>query len=104
MREMLLNDSVKFYNWNKGYGFLLCPALGEDVFVGANAVALPPGEYLLTGQQVEFTLGSDSDGRPRAENVRLVGQEQDDATAEDARPYVQYPGQRRQYLTSDMTR
>ena len=93
--------SVKFFHWNKGYGFLLCPTLGEDVFVGAHSVALPPGEYLHTGQVVTFDLGKDSDSRPRAENVRLLGQEPG-APADDARPYIEYPARRRRYLTTDM--
>lgn len=78
--------------------------IGVKVIVGFSLpanFALPPGEYLHTGQVVTFDLGSDRDGRLRAENVRLVGQEPG-APAEDARPYVEYPGRRRRYLTTNM--
>ena len=60
---------VKFFNADKGFGFITPDAGGDDVFVHVSA--LQYGDLLKEGQSVSYDLGQDRrTGRSRAENVR----------------------------------
>lgn len=60
---------VKFFNTDKGFGFITSDAGGDDVFVHVSA--LQYGDLLKEGQSVSYDLGQDrKSGRSRAENVR----------------------------------
>ncbi|MBB3572034.1 cold-shock protein [Rhizobium sp. BK491] len=60
---------VKFFNTDKGFGFITPDAGGDDVFVHVSA--LQYGDVLKEGQSVSYDLGQDrKSGRSRAENVR----------------------------------
>ncbi|WP_145646604.1 cold-shock protein [Rhizobium sp. SG570] len=60
---------VKFFNADKGFGFITPDAGGDDVFVHVSA--LQYGDLLKEGQSVSYDLGQDrKSGRSRAENVR----------------------------------
>lgn len=64
--------TVKFFNLEKGFGFIESEEGGRDVFVHISA--LPPGVTLAAGQRVTFEIGTDrKSGRDRAENVKLGG-------------------------------
>lgn len=63
---------MKFFNFEKGFGFIESEEGGRDVFVHISA--LPPGVTLAAGQRVTFEIGTDrKSGRDRAENVKLGG-------------------------------
>ena len=60
---------VKFFNSDKGFGFIAPDAGGGDVFVHVSA--LQYGDVLREGQSVSYDLGQDRrTGKPKAENVR----------------------------------
>ena len=60
--------TVKWFNANKGYGFIQ-PESGNDVFVHASAIQ--DGGSLEDGQAVEFDITQGQKG-PQAANVRPV--------------------------------
>jgi len=69
----LLNGTVKWFNDEKGYGFIEQKDGGKDVFVHFRQVNNPDGGRvtLKDGQAVTFELGEGQKG-PQAENVTAV--------------------------------
>ncbi|MBV1689854.1 cold-shock protein [Novosphingobium sp. G106] len=63
---------VKFFNSNKGFGFIQRDEGGEDVFVHISAVERAGLEGLAEGQQLEFTL-VDRGGKISASDLVVVG-------------------------------
>ena len=63
---------VKFFNANKGFGFIQRDEGGEDVFVHISAVERAGLEGLAEGQQLEFTL-VDRGGKVSASDLVVVG-------------------------------
>ncbi|MBD9641395.1 cold-shock protein [Ensifer sp. ENS07] len=63
--------TVKFFNHDKGYGFISPENGGTDVFVHVSAVdGTGP---LRDGQKVSYDIGQDrKTGKSRAENVRAA--------------------------------
>jgi len=64
--------TVKFFNSNKGFGFIQQEEGGEDVFVHISAVERAGLEGLAEGQQLEFTL-VDRGGKISASDLKPVG-------------------------------
>ena len=64
--------SVKFFNPQKGFGFIVRDDGGEDVFVHISAVEQAGLTDLADGQPLEFTL-VDRGGRISATNLRIEG-------------------------------
>ncbi len=65
----LQNGSVKWFNDEKGYGFIQQDNGGADVFVHFRQVNSTGGRVTLTeGQKVTFEVGEGQKG-PQAENV-----------------------------------
>ena len=65
-----MRGTVKFFNVEKGFGFIKPDGGGADVFVHISA--LQSATSLREGDHVEFDMGADRrSGRPRAENVRI---------------------------------
>jgi cold shock protein len=62
--------TVKFFNAEKGYGFLSRPD-GDDVFVHYSKIAGSGYRTLEQGQQVEFDIGPGRKG-DEALNVRVI--------------------------------
>jgi len=62
--------TVKFFNDEKGYGFISRPD-GADVFVHFSNIEGTGRRTLLAGQNVEFELGQGRKG-VEANNVRVV--------------------------------
>jgi CspA family cold shock protein len=52
--------SVKFYNSNKGFGFIAPDGGGNDVFVHATALERAGIRGLVEGQKVSFETEKDS--------------------------------------------
>jgi CspA family cold shock protein len=65
--------TVKFFNGQKGFGFIVRDDGGEDVFVHISAVEQAGLTGLADNQTLEFTL-VDRGGRVSATNLKLVGE------------------------------
>ncbi|WP_179406644.1 cold-shock protein [Novosphingobium marinum] len=64
--------TVKFFNTNKGFGFIQRDEGGEDVFVHISAVERAGLEGLAEGQELEFSL-VDRGGKISASDLQVVG-------------------------------
>ena len=62
---------VKWFNGEKGFGFIAQDGGGPDVFVHYSAIADAGYRSLEENQRVEFEITQGSKG-PQAENVRPV--------------------------------
>jgi CspA family cold shock protein len=62
---------VKWFNTEKGFGFIAQDGGGPDVFVHYSAIAATGYRSLEENQRVEFEITQGSKG-PQAENVRPV--------------------------------
>jgi CspA family cold shock protein len=66
------SGTVKFYNGNKGFGFIQPSDGSRDIFVHATALERAGISSLAEGQKVEFDLEQDQKGRSSAANLRLL--------------------------------
>lgn len=64
--------TVKFFNSNKGFGFVQRDDGGDDVFVHISAVERAGLDGLAEGQELEFTL-VDRGGKISASDLQIVG-------------------------------
>lgn len=62
---------VKWFNANKGYGFIRPDDGGKDVFVHISAVEKAGYQSLPEGSSVSYELGTGRNGKQAAENLRL---------------------------------
>lgn len=64
--------TIKWFNAEKGFGFIANDNGGEDVFVHISAVTTQ-GQTLTEGQKVSFDTERDArNGKIRASNVTIV--------------------------------
>ena len=64
--------TVKWFNAQKGYGFITNENTGEDVFVHFSAINTDGFKTLEEGQTVEFDI-VEGDRGPQAANVTVIG-------------------------------
>ncbi|HYL47752.1 MAG TPA: cold-shock protein [Stellaceae bacterium] len=64
--------TVKWFNAQKGYGFIAPETGGKDVFVHISAVERAGIGSLNEGQKVSFDLEQSQQGRTSATNLKLV--------------------------------
>ena len=66
--------TVKWFNAQKGFGFIQPDEGGADAFVHISAVERAGLNHLVEGQKIEFELVSDRrTGKMSADNLRTVG-------------------------------
>ena len=67
----MAQGTVKWFNAEKGFGFITQADGGPDVFVHFSAIQADGYRALEEGQEVEFHVGQGAKG-PQAEQVRAV--------------------------------
>ena len=67
----MTTGTVKFYNANKGFGFISPEDGGKDVFVHATALEAAGLRGLTEGQRVTFDIQPDARGS-KAANLKAV--------------------------------
>jgi CspA family cold shock protein len=71
---MRQTGTVKFYNQQKGYGFITPDGGGKDVFVHVTAVEQSGIRSLDEGSRVSFDTEPDKRGKgPKAVNLQAAG-------------------------------
>ncbi|BEV46384.1 cold-shock protein [Afipia carboxidovorans] len=67
---MAMTGTVKFFNAERGYGFIKPDDGGRDVFVHITAVERAGLKNLVEGQQITFEVEPDKKGKgPKAVNL-----------------------------------
>ena len=69
----MAKGTVKWFNTQKGYGFIRPEDGGADAFVHISAVERSGLSMLDEGQEVEFELVEQRNGKMAAENLKMVG-------------------------------
>merc|ERR1712216_384901 len=64
-----VGGTVKWFDSKKGFGFITPKEGGPDVFVHQTAIHAPGFRSLLDGEEVQYKLTLDPNGRYRAEDV-----------------------------------
>ncbi|KSW29452.1 cold-shock protein [Cellulomonas sp. B6] len=67
----MAQGTVKWFNAEKGFGFITPEGGGQDLFVHYSAIQVDGYRSLDEGQSVEFEVGQGTKG-PQAEQVRPV--------------------------------
>ncbi|BCM17580.1 cold-shock protein [Mesorhizobium sp. J8] len=70
VRRLEASGTVKWYNSEKGFGFIAPESGGKDVFVHATELTGAGLTLLIKGQKVLFVLGQGKKG-PEAQRIRL---------------------------------
>ena len=72
-RVMAQQGTVKFFNLDKGFGFIKPDSGGRDIFVHVTALERAGLRSLAEGQRVSFDIEPDKKGKgPKAVNLQLV--------------------------------
>ncbi len=67
----MIQGKVKFFNADKGYGFIAPVSGGNDVFVHISAVERAGLRTLNKEQEVSFELETDKRGKTSAVNLQV---------------------------------
>lgn len=65
----MARGSVKWFNRDKGYGFIEPEDGGKDVFVHISAVERAGLQTLVEGQVIQFDIEPGRNGKTAAENL-----------------------------------
>ncbi len=68
----MTNGMAKWFNTNKGYGFIQPDNGNKDVFVHISAVEKSGLKTLLENQKVSFEINQDK-SRSSAANIKVIG-------------------------------
>ncbi|MEC0167480.1 cold shock domain-containing protein [Paenibacillus graminis] len=64
-----MSGYVKLYDLSRNFGFV---RVGRDEYFFHRSALGPGLEYMVTGEMVQFDLGTDRQGRPVAKNITLI--------------------------------
>ena len=67
----MAEGTVKFFNMQKGYGFIQPTDGGKDVFVHISAVQRSGMQSLAEGQRVRYEVVNER-GKPAASNLQTI--------------------------------
>jgi CspA family cold shock protein len=82
----MTTGTVKFFNENKGYGFIAPDGGGNDAFVHISAVERSGMRSLRENQRVSYDLQQDNRGKMSAVNLKAAddaGQPETDAANDE---------------------
>jgi CspA family cold shock protein len=68
----MTTGTVKFFNSQKGFGFITPESGGKDAFIHISALERAGIDTLNEGDKVSYDLESGRDGKMSAVNVKLV--------------------------------
>ena len=68
----MAQGTVRWFNIQKGYGFIHPDGGGGDVFVHISAVERSGLSTLQEGQKVSFEVETGRDGKTSAENLKVL--------------------------------
>lgn len=68
----MINGTVKFFDLNKGFGFISPEDGSKDAFVHISAVEQSGISSLSEGQKVTYEIEQGRDGKTSATNLRLA--------------------------------
>jgi CspA family cold shock protein len=68
----MITGTVKFFNTDKGYGFIAPETGGGDAFVHISAVERAGLTTLLKDQRVSYELETDRRGKTSAVNLQVA--------------------------------
>ncbi|MBR6344267.1 MAG: cold-shock protein [Lachnospiraceae bacterium] len=66
-----MQGTVKWFNAQKGYGFISVEN-SDDIFVHFSAIQIDGYKTLNEGQKVEFEVVDGDNGKPQAANVKVL--------------------------------
>ncbi|MBE0477157.1 MAG: cold-shock protein [Coriobacteriia bacterium] len=67
----MTEGTVKWFNPDKGFGFIAPDDGGDDLFVHFSEIKSEGFKTLDEGAKVEFDVGAGRDGKKQAVNVRV---------------------------------
>lgn len=70
--DNMATGTVKFFNAQKGFGFITPETGGKDIFVHISAVERAGMHGLNDGQKVSYEVEAGRDGRESAEKLQEV--------------------------------
>jgi cold shock protein len=73
--DLMPSGRVKFFNEDRGYGFIVPDGGGSDVFVHVHDVEAAGMKTLVAGQLLTYNTAPARDGRTKAVNLRLLNPE-----------------------------
>ena len=82
----MTTGTVKFFNENKGYGFIAPDGGGNDAFVHISALERSGMRTLREQQRVTYDLQEDRRGKMAAVNIRSADDDAPAAADETAEP------------------
>ena len=85
----MTTGTVKFFNENKGYGFIAPDGGGNDAFVHITAVERAGMRSLRENQRVSYDLQQDNRGKMSAVNIKAADDEAPSAAASDEEPQAE---------------
>jgi CspA family cold shock protein len=68
----MATGTVKWFNGQKGFGFIEPDAGGKDVFLHISAVERAGIAHPTEGQKLSFELETDRNGRSSATNLKVL--------------------------------
>merc|ERR1711965_304012 len=60
---------VKWFDTTRGYGFIVCDSIDKDIFVHQSAIIRQGFRFLEEGDEVQFSIETDENGKTKAKDV-----------------------------------